>query len=299
VDARDRANDLAPVMKAHPQLLGLGLDQSTSITVHGDTLTVNGPKQVAVWDGKDHDGKGYYYLRTGDKLNTATRVATLVAHAPDPKVNPITLPPEKLARYVGIYQLPGGRVMTITLENGQLTSQITGQPKVPLFALKDGKFFPRVVDADLDFVKDADGKVTSLTLHQNGNDVSMVRLSDAAAKRVADENAAKDALTAKRFAEQKPAEGGEAAIRKDIADVAAGTPDYNTMSPGLATATRQQLERAKALFASLGAVKSVTFKSVEKNGADVYDVEFEHGATEWQIVMAPDGKIDTLGFRRM
>lgn len=299
VDVRDRENDLAPVMKAHPQLLGLGLDQSTSITVHGDTLTVNGPKRVAVWDGKDHNGRGYYYLRAGDTLNTATRAATLVAHAPDPKDNPITLPPEKLARYVGIYQLPGGKVMTVTLENGQLISQITGQPKVPLFALADGKFFPKVVDADLDFVKDAAGKVTSLTLHQNGNDVSMARLGDAEAKRVADENAARDALAAKRFAEQKPAEGTEAALRKDIVDLAAGTPDYNAMSPGLAAATRQQLDKIKTLFASLGAVKSVTFKSVERNGADVYAVEFEHGSTEWRIIMAPDGKIDTLNFRSL
>jgi cyanophycinase len=80
VDVRHRENDLASVIKAHPDLLCLGLDQSTSITIHADTLTVNGPKRVAVWDGKDHEGKGYYYLLTGDKLNTATRVATLVPH---------------------------------------------------------------------------------------------------------------------------------------------------------------------------------------------------------------------------
>jgi cyanophycinase len=80
VDVRHRENDLAAVIKAHPDLLCLGLDQSTSMTIHGDKLTVNGPKRVAVWDGKDHDGKGYYYLRTGDQLNTATRVATLVPH---------------------------------------------------------------------------------------------------------------------------------------------------------------------------------------------------------------------------
>jgi cyanophycinase len=80
VDIRHRENDLAAVIKTHPDLLCLGLDQSTSITVHGDTLTVNGPKRVAVWDGKDHDGKGFYYLRTGDQLNTATRAATLVSH---------------------------------------------------------------------------------------------------------------------------------------------------------------------------------------------------------------------------
>ncbi len=80
VDTRHRQYDLAPVIKLHPDLLGLGLDQSTSITVHGDILTVNGPMRVAVWDGKDHDDKGYYYLQTGDQLNTATRVATLVPH---------------------------------------------------------------------------------------------------------------------------------------------------------------------------------------------------------------------------
>lgn len=80
VDVRKRENDLAAVIKVHPELLGLGLDQSTSITVHGDLLTVNGPKRVAVWDGRDHEGKGFYYLRTGDTLNTATRVATVVPH---------------------------------------------------------------------------------------------------------------------------------------------------------------------------------------------------------------------------
>jgi hypothetical protein len=52
VDARGRENDLAPVMKAHPELLGIGLDESTSITVHGDTLTcmVKRPKPTR-WPG--------------------------------------------------------------------------------------------------------------------------------------------------------------------------------------------------------------------------------------------------------
>jgi cyanophycinase len=84
VDARGRENDLAPVMKKHPELLGIGLDQSTSITVHGDTLTCNGPRRAAIWDGKDHDGKGYYYLRAGDSLNLISRVATFVPHTPAP-----------------------------------------------------------------------------------------------------------------------------------------------------------------------------------------------------------------------
>jgi cyanophycinase len=77
VDARERENDLAVVIKAHPELLGIGIDQSTSITVRGDTITVNGPGRVAIWDGKEHDGKGYYQLHTGDSFDTVTRVATI------------------------------------------------------------------------------------------------------------------------------------------------------------------------------------------------------------------------------
>ena len=82
VDVRHRENDLAAVIKAHPDLLCLGIDQATSFTVHGDTLTVNGPKRVAVWDGKDHNGKGYFYLTTGDQLNLVTRVPTFATHPP-------------------------------------------------------------------------------------------------------------------------------------------------------------------------------------------------------------------------
>ena len=83
VDTRGRKNDLAPVIKMHPELLGIGLDESTSITVHSNTLTCNGPRRAAIWDGKDHEGKGYYYLQAGDTLDLVTHVATFVAHAPD------------------------------------------------------------------------------------------------------------------------------------------------------------------------------------------------------------------------
>jgi hypothetical protein len=146
---------------------------------------------------------------------------------------------------------------------------------------------------------DPDGKVTSLVLHQGKRDTSMTRLDDASAKKVFDEIAANDALAAKRFAEQKPAAGSEATIRKVIAEIEAGTPNYDSMNPGLAAATRQQLPRLKAIFANLGRLKSVTFRSVEKSGMDVYVVEFQHGRTEWRIMKSPDGKIDTLGFQPM
>lgn len=297
VDARGRENDLAVVMKAHPELLGLGLDQSTSITVHGDLLTVNGPNRLAVWDGKDHDGKGYYHLRAGDTLNTATRVATVVAHPAGTERKEITLPKETLARYTGTYQMAPRVYMTVALEGEQLSAQLTGQPKFPLFAGADGKFFLKVVDAQLEFARDGNGKVTSLTLHQNGADRPAKRLDDAEAKRAADESAAKAALTAQRYKDQKAAAGSEAALRRNIEELRLGEPKYDQMSPEFVEVTRQQLPQLKALIAKLGAVQSLSFKGVGPGGMDIFEVKFENGSTEWRIALGADGKVEGIGIR--
>jgi hypothetical protein len=290
VDARNRENDLAPVMNAHPDLLGIGLDQSTSITVHGDTLTANGPDRVAIWDHKNHDGKGYYYLRTGDTLNTVTRVATILPHPPRPE---IALPVATLNRYAGTYQMRAGVYNTVTVEDAQLFVQLTGQPKFPAFAESEDHFYLKVVSANLDFVKDSTGKVTSVILHQNNQDVTMKRLDDAEVKRIADA----DAIAKKRFEDQQPEPASEAAVRRSIAELQAGKLNYDLMSPGLADITRKQLPDLQAQIARLGTLKSVDFLGVERNGADTYDVTFEHGETEWRILLTPDGKIDSLRFK--
>ena len=59
----------------------------------------------------------------------------------------------------------------VTLENGQLILQATGEAKVPLYAETETKFFPTVIPAEIEFVKDGQGKVTHLVLHRNGHDL--------------------------------------------------------------------------------------------------------------------------------
>jgi len=61
--------------------------------------------------------------------------------------------------------------MVMTLEGDQLMTQATNQPKVPIFAESETKFFLKVVDAQLEFVKNDKGEVTSLVLHQGGRDL--------------------------------------------------------------------------------------------------------------------------------
>jgi CubicO group peptidase (beta-lactamase class C family) len=90
----------------------------------------------------------------------------------------IKLPGETLASYVGIYQLAPKVKLTMTLDGGQMMTQLSGQQRLQVFPEADGKFFLKVVDAQLEFVKDANGKVTDVILHQNGRDQKAPRISD-------------------------------------------------------------------------------------------------------------------------
>lgn len=72
IDVRGREGDLDAVVAAHPRLLGIGIDQSAAIVVHRDSFFVVGG-QVAIHDGKNHDGKAYYFLNSGQAFNLKTR----------------------------------------------------------------------------------------------------------------------------------------------------------------------------------------------------------------------------------
>jgi hypothetical protein len=67
-------------------------------------------------------------------------------------------------------------MFTIAKDGAQLNAQLTGQPAVPIYADKPDHFFYKIVDAQLDFERDGAGKVTALTLHQNGRDMKAPRI---------------------------------------------------------------------------------------------------------------------------
>jgi CubicO group peptidase (beta-lactamase class C family) len=87
----------------------------------------------------------------------------------------ITVSPTILEPYAGTYELRLGLANVITLENGHLMSQISGQQKVGLFAESETKFFLKVTDAEVEFVKDAKGAVTHLVIDQNGREIKWPR----------------------------------------------------------------------------------------------------------------------------
>jgi CubicO group peptidase (beta-lactamase class C family) len=73
-----------------------------------------------------------------------------------------------LKKYVGEYELAPGFIITISLQGNGLKAQATGQQPADLYAEKENVFFLKVVDAKIEFVKDANGAVSEMILYQNG-----------------------------------------------------------------------------------------------------------------------------------
>ena len=74
----------------------------------------------------------------------------------------------KFDAFVGHYQLAPKFVMSVMREGDRFYTQATGQQKIEIFAMGDRVFFPKVVDAELEFTLDASGKASKMTLRQNG-----------------------------------------------------------------------------------------------------------------------------------
>jgi cyanophycinase len=75
---RNRQFDMVEVIEAHPELLGIGLDEDTAIVVQGDRVQVIGRSYALIYDNQTttgSDGK-FYFLAPGDRFNLATREAT-------------------------------------------------------------------------------------------------------------------------------------------------------------------------------------------------------------------------------
>jgi nitroreductase len=89
--------------------------------------------------------------------------------------NEIQLDKDVLMQYTGKYDYQGQLTITITLENGKLFMESGGQQKVELFAESKTRFFLKVADASVTFVRNDEGRVVELIAHQQGQDFKAVK----------------------------------------------------------------------------------------------------------------------------
>ncbi|MBV8594331.1 MAG: cyanophycinase [Caulobacteraceae bacterium] len=70
---RGRQRDLAGVVAAHPELLGIGLDEGAGVVVRGDRMTAVNGRAILLTDGENHGGRPYYPLPLGAAFDLAAR----------------------------------------------------------------------------------------------------------------------------------------------------------------------------------------------------------------------------------
>jgi DNA-binding CsgD family transcriptional regulator len=87
------------------------------------------------------------------------------------------------------------------------------------------------------------------------------------------------------------AAGTEAALRRLVAGLASGSPDYDKLSPGFAEVVRRDLPRTQPLFSSMGELKSVTFRGRGERGDDVYDLVFANGGVTMSAALDASGRM--------
>jgi CubicO group peptidase (beta-lactamase class C family) len=98
----------------------------------------------------------------------------MAAHAP--KVDP-TIMPKIYSDYVGHYDYKSG-IQEITLEDGHIFAQLTGQNKFELFPSGPDAFFFKVVAASMVFQRDKMGTVIAVIHSQNGLTFTASKLSE-------------------------------------------------------------------------------------------------------------------------
>ncbi len=129
---------------------------------YAEALMNDGQKEAAV-----------IHYKKSLELNPANTNATdmLVKMGAAEPAKTVVVEERVLATYVGVYELAPSFHITITKEGTQLFGQATGQGKFELFAKSDTEFYLKVVPARIIFSGE-DGKINSLTLFQNGREIS-------------------------------------------------------------------------------------------------------------------------------
>ncbi|MEO6340390.1 MAG: S41 family peptidase [Caulobacteraceae bacterium] len=93
----------------------------------------------------------------------------------------------------------------------------------------------------------------------------------------------------------KPIAGSEAALRRVLEQVAAGQPDYPSMSPNAQATTKARLDRLRETLVGLGAIRSLSFMEADAFGGDDFAATFAFGTARLAIALTPDGKVDGWG----
>jgi DNA-binding CsgD family transcriptional regulator len=88
-----------------------------------------------------------------------------------------------------------------------------------------------------------------------------------------------------------PTAGTEAALRRLVAGLASGSPDYDKLSPQFGEVVRRDLPMTHPMFSGMGELKSVTFRGRGAMGDDIYNLAFANGEVMMSAALDADGRM--------
>ena len=114
-------------------------------------------------------------MRLDEFEEQVTRIALGGEVKPPEPRKIVRVDPARLKSYTGYYVMTPEFGLTVTMVDDRLMVQATGQDGFPVYAASQTKFFYTVVDAEITFVCDKEGRAGKLILHQNGRDLEAFR----------------------------------------------------------------------------------------------------------------------------
>ncbi|MFC0774719.1 serine hydrolase [Terrimonas alba] len=82
----------------------------------------------------------------------------------------ISLPPDVLKQYIGVYDLSPQLIITVSFENGKLIGKPEGQEALQLHPEKEDQFFLKGVEAQINFYRNEKKEIVAMSILQNGKE---------------------------------------------------------------------------------------------------------------------------------
>jgi pimeloyl-ACP methyl ester carboxylesterase len=162
-----------------PAVLRLSQIQAPALLIVGDAdiadvIAYAGAIEAAlpiVWFEVWKDTGHLVQLERPDELVARLNTFVLLAERKE-----VSLPPATLQTFAGDYQF-FQRTITLSVNGNRLALRLPDMPDKPLFAASESRFFVRTTGTELEFEKDASGRVTQLIIHNtDGNVIKCPRL---------------------------------------------------------------------------------------------------------------------------
>ncbi len=246
------------------------------------------------------DGEGLVIMTNSDAgERLAVELARTIAYEygwPDFRpfeIKAVPLEARQLDSLVGRFRIGRYALLSISRQGDKLFAETPDRPSFRIyprsasdwFAISPDGFTPNP-NVQLAF-RTTSGGAASVALRMDGYHTLAPRLDDAEARAIA-------SALATHIAAKTAAPGSETALRRYIAQLQSGHPDYDTLAPGAAYISRLMLLNFANGITGLGKLQQLEFTGVGANGADRFGVTFEHGAAKAQILLDEDGRIELV-----